>query len=345
MLVGHSFGGLTVMNVLANHTRLFNAYIAIDPSMWYDQERFLEATKKKLKAQKYDGIKLYMGIANTMPDGMTLEKMKKDTTTDTRHIRSIFALDQFIKTNSQNGLKYAGKYYADDDHGSVPLVSEYEGLRFIFEYYRMKFTLNDFTDTTDALAIKYKKHYETVSKEFGYKVLPPELLINSFGYQALAGKYYTKAAALFEMNITNYPGSGNVYDSYGDYFAARKDTANAMKWYEKALAVKENEETKQKLNALQGLAIFKITELELQKYIGEYVFDGVSVTATFSVKDGALWASVPGQGDFELVPVLQNSFRIKNLEGYKVQFEMNGDKPTGLTSTQPNGTFKATLKQ
>src|SRR5437773_8432229 len=90
VLIGHSFGGLTVMNVFTNHPNLFNAYIAIDPSMWYDRQRFLAATEKKLAEKKYDGVRLYVGIANTMPDGMTLAKMKKDTSSDTRHIRSIF---------------------------------------------------------------------------------------------------------------------------------------------------------------------------------------------------------------------------------------------------------------
>ena len=46
-----------------------------------------------------------------MPEGMTLAKMQKDTTADTRHIRSIFAMDKFIKANQQNGLKFASKYY------------------------------------------------------------------------------------------------------------------------------------------------------------------------------------------------------------------------------------------
>src|SRR3954470_4512006 len=73
LLVGHSFGGLTVMDVLTNHTKLFNAYIAIDPSMWYDKERFLTACKKKLAEKKYDGIRLYVGIANTMREGMTID--------------------------------------------------------------------------------------------------------------------------------------------------------------------------------------------------------------------------------------------------------------------------------
>jgi predicted alpha/beta superfamily hydrolase len=132
MLIGHSFGGLTVMNVLTNHTKLFNAYIAIDPSMWYDKERFLASTEKKLTDKKYDGARLYLGIANTMPPGMNIEKMLKDTSTDTRHIRSIFALDKFIKANTQNGLTFSSKYYGDDDHGSVPLVTEYDGFEIYF---------------------------------------------------------------------------------------------------------------------------------------------------------------------------------------------------------------------
>jgi hypothetical protein len=138
-----------------------------------------------------------------MPEGMTVDKMLKDTTSDTRHIRSIFALDKFIKANPQNGLKFSSKYYADDDHGSVPLVSEYDGLRFIFSFYRLKLTREDFTDSSAAIVAKYKKHYEAVSEGFGFKVSPPELSINSLGYQALGNKQYSKAAAFFEMNITN----------------------------------------------------------------------------------------------------------------------------------------------
>ena len=167
MLIGHSFGGLTVMNVITNHTKLFNAYIAIDPSMWYDKERFLKATEQKLAQKKYDGIKLYLGIANTMPEGMTIDKMLKDTTAGTRHIRSIFAMDKFIKANKQNSLQFDSKYYADDDHGSIPMITEYDALRFIFNYYKLKFAPEDFTDSSLAFVTKYKTHYETVSKELG----------------------------------------------------------------------------------------------------------------------------------------------------------------------------------
>jgi len=345
VLVGHSFGGLTVMNIVTNHRKLFNAYIAIDPSMWYDKERFLKATEQKLAGQKYEGTSLYVGIANTMAEGMTLEKLKKDTTTNTRHIRSIFAMDKFIKSNPKNGLKYASKYYGDDDHGSVPLISEYDGLRFIFSWYRLKTSPTDFMSPGTELVQKMKKHYQDVSKEMGYKVSPPEMSINGLGYFALSQKHYDKALALFEMNIENYPQSGNVYDSYADALLAKKDTAGAIANFEKAWAITKSDDTKQKMDQLQGKSTFTITAKELAKYVGVFEFEGVDIAATTSMRGDALWVAAPGQGEYELVPLSLNTFTVKGVAGYTLKFEMDGDKPLGLTAIQPNGTFKAHVKK
>lgn len=54
MLIGHSLGGLTVMNTLINHTDLFNAYIAIDPSMWWDNQKLLKQAKTVLAERKFE---------------------------------------------------------------------------------------------------------------------------------------------------------------------------------------------------------------------------------------------------------------------------------------------------
>ncbi len=252
MIIGHSLGGLLAMEILVDHPKLFNAYICIDPSMWYDKGRYLKTVKKKLSETKYSHTRLYLGIANTMPDGMSFEKMKKDTSRDTRHMRDIFELDNHLKSVKNNGLKYASKYYANDSHTTVPLISQYDGLRFIFDFYDIALKPKDFEDTTDFLARKYQKRYEIISREFGYKVSPPEKIIYFFGYDALSKKQYTKAASLFNMNIANYPGSHFAYASIGDLYAARKDTANAISNYEKALSIMENAAVRQKLTALQA---------------------------------------------------------------------------------------------
>ena len=250
VLTGHSFGGLTVMNVAVNHTKLFNSYISIDPSMWWDKMNFLNATKKSLKEKKFSGATLYLGIANTMNEGMNITKVRSDTSSDTRHIRSILDLDQYIKAQKQNGLKYESKYYDDDDHGSVTLIAEYDALRFIFNKYRFKLSPKDFADPKVDLVSKFEKHYQEVSKLLGYKLSPPENMINGLGYNFLQQKQYDKAGRLFKMNVDNYSESFNVYDSYGDYFLAIGDKSKAIEYFKKTLAIKENPESRKKLDKL-----------------------------------------------------------------------------------------------
>lgn len=250
MLIGHSFGGLTVMNIVMNNTKLFNSYISIDPSMWWDKMNLLKSSKKVLAEKKFAGTSLYVGIANTMNEGMDITKVQKDTSSTTRHIRSILELDKIIKSELKNGLRYESKYYSNDDHGSVPLIAEYDAFRFIFNKYRLKLSSKDFFDSTINVAKKIEQHYTEVSKLFGYKVFPPEGLINEYGYAFLQQKKYDKAGRFFKMNVDNYPESFNVYDSYGDYFLAIDNKTKAIENFKKALSIKENPESRQKLNKL-----------------------------------------------------------------------------------------------
>ncbi|MEO6686351.1 MAG: alpha/beta hydrolase-fold protein, partial [Dyadobacter sp.] len=252
MLIGHSFGGLLVMNTLIHHPGLFNSYVAIDPSMWWDKQQFLSQTKAALEQQSFQGRSLFLGIANTMDPGMDTLKVQKDTASPSRHIRSILALNKYLIHNNQNLLKFKSKYYIDDDHGSVPLIAEYDALHFIFSYYPLKLSFNDYTNMDKSVVGKIEKHYEDISKQFGYKVVVPESMINNLGYQALGTKNYELAEYLLHMNTLNYPNSYNVYDSYGDYFNTKIDKVKAIENYKKALSIKEVADTRKKLEKLEG---------------------------------------------------------------------------------------------
>jgi tetratricopeptide (TPR) repeat protein len=219
--------------------------------MWWDKKSLLKDTKKVLAEKKFQGTSLFLGVANTMDDGMTINKVLKDTSNNTRHIRSILELRSSFENNKQNGLKYQGKYYSDDTHSSVPLITEYDALHFLFNFYPLKLSSKEYTDTTSALVDKYEKHFYNVSKQMGYKVKPSESLINGMGYQALASKQFKKAERCFKYNVDNYPESFNVFDSMGDYYDAVNDKLNAIKYFEKALTIKENAETKKKLEKLK----------------------------------------------------------------------------------------------
>lgn len=178
MLIGHSLGGLMVMQTFTHHNGLFNAYISIDPSMWWDNRKLLNETKTFLKNTKLEGKSLYLGIANTMEEGMDIKKVVKDKSKETDHIRAILELQTALESNKQNGLKYRGKYYAEDTHGSAPLITTYDALRFFFDFYPMKFSFKDFMDSTSVLPGKYQTHYANLTQKMGYQIKPDEWEIN-----------------------------------------------------------------------------------------------------------------------------------------------------------------------
>lgn len=236
--VGHSFGGLAVIDALVDRPNLFNNYVAIDPSLWWDDQELLKRAQNVLSANKFDGRSLYVGIANTMDDGMDYNEVEKDTSETTEHIRSIL---EFVKTTEAikgNGLNFKWKYYDDDNHGSVPLITEYDAIRFLFPWYELK-GLNQFFDPTSTASVDdllnlINSHYKNVSIKFGYKVLPPESFINQLGY-AFNGNPNTqnKANALFSLNVQNYPNSSNAYDSMGDCYLAQQDSIKALEFLPK----------------------------------------------------------------------------------------------------------------
>ncbi|MHA4812116.1 serine hydrolase [Flavitalea flava] len=90
----------------------------------------------------------------------------------------------------------------------------------------------------------------------------------------------------------------------------------------------------------------EISKDELQKYAGEYDLGGSMLLKVYIKQDKVLFLSVPGQPDYELVPVDVNKFSIKTLTGFTIQFNTNEKgEVTELLSIQPNGTFKAVKKK
>ena len=249
-LIGHSLGGLTVINTLLNHKELFNSYISIDPSMWWDTRKLLTKATGLLAQQDYKNKTLFLGIANTMKPGMDTVLVKKDTTFETDHIRSILLLNTILQKNKQNGLAYDYKYYSGDTHGSVPLIATYDALHAIFGFYNFTLGMDDYMNFSKKTISKMEDHFKEVSKHFGFAFPIPEAMTNQLGYLAISQNKMDEAAYLFNMNVTNYPTSFNVYDSQGDFYAAKGEKAKAIENYEKALGVKEWPETRSKLNQL-----------------------------------------------------------------------------------------------
>jgi predicted alpha/beta superfamily hydrolase len=256
VLMGHSLAGLETTNVLINHTSLFNAYIIVDPSLWYDNRKLLSQAQLALQKNRFDSVRLYLGIANTMPSDMDTVSVRKDTCGESFHMRSILLFRDVLEKTRSNGLHFACHYYGNDGHMSAPLITVYDGLRFIFDYYAMPdgimAKLYDPGVDIDPVPI-FQLHFQQVSAQIGYQVLPPENLVNLFANSLLEYRLYKKVFLLLNLNIQNYPHSSGAYDAMGDYYRSQTKYTEAIRFYQKALQVKGSASVRTKLAEIYTL--------------------------------------------------------------------------------------------
>lgn len=248
--IGHSVGGLTVINTLLHKPDLFNSYVSLDGALWWNKAKVVEDAKSILATQNYEGKTLYMAMANRLEKGVDTVSVMKDKSESTALIRANLKFIEELKKSNRNQLRYKYKFYEDDNHPSVRLIGEYDALRYIFNFYRLKIYDSEMDDPNFKLDSIVVAHYENVSKQMGYIVKPNENLVNNFGYQMMANKQFKKAESLFRLNIINNPKSGNCYDSIGDLYLATGNKAKAIESFKKALTLKEIPETKEKLETL-----------------------------------------------------------------------------------------------
>ena len=238
-LIGHSFGGLFTVNMLMNHSEWFDNYLAFDPSLWWDEELMLHQLKG-LKEGTLEGKSLFLSIANNTADmsDISLEEIRKDTSLFTESMRANLKFIEELE--ARNRVDFEWKYYGDENHQSVPLVSMVDGLDYLFGWFAFKGSDLDLIRNPESDPIEtieaIVKHYEVLSEQFGYTMLPEEEMINGAGYMFLE-EAPEKAYQFFKLNMENYPDSPNVYDSMADYYIAKGNYERALYYLEKALEI------------------------------------------------------------------------------------------------------------
>ena len=83
----------------------------------------------------------------------------------------------------------------------------------------------------------------------------------------------------------------------------------------------------------------------LKKYTGEFVIANMTIKV-FIKNEKTLYLFVPGQPEYELMPVEEHQFVFKAIEGFKVTFNVDeNNEINSLLMIQPQGNFTATRKE
>ena len=237
ILVGHSFGGLLAMHALLEQPDMFQSYIAIDPSLWWDDQVLTGRARNVFQGDHGRRAKVYISLANT-PDLGFGDPALMGVAGRT----FAYLLDEAATPSFRTTLQY----FEQEDHPSVPLISLYHGLLSVFDGFKLP--IDAIVEDPSTII----SHYRNVSNMMGTPVLPPESLVNELGYFLLYPfEDPDKAVEMFRVNVANYPESANVYDSLAEALYVKGDRTNAIENYERSLALDpRNEHAKRQLEVL-----------------------------------------------------------------------------------------------
>ncbi|MCD6064987.1 MAG: alpha/beta hydrolase [Flavipsychrobacter sp.] len=111
-LIGQSLGGLLATEVLYKKPALFNNYIIVSPSLWWDAESLLKQKPEFAKAAQNTNIYLVVG-----KEGEVMERDAKK-------------LSEIIKENK--GFKTTFHYMADEDHATILHHAVYDAFKDLY---------------------------------------------------------------------------------------------------------------------------------------------------------------------------------------------------------------------
>ena len=240
-IVGHSFGGLSALSALIDKPELFQAYIAIDPSLWWDNRYLVrQAISWSERARSIDARVFISAAGLDVSHGPFDRRPIWD--------KSIRDFAEILATNATTRFSSQYKLYESEDHGSIALLTVYDGLLYIFREYRLNYA--DLYQGPTHVQV----HFDRVSKALGFQVLPPGPMIDNYAFFILKQlDEEEKALDLLKLNAQNYPRSVFANERLGDACVLVGDTTCAKQYYKRALNLDPgNEQLITKSSTLSG---------------------------------------------------------------------------------------------
>jgi predicted alpha/beta superfamily hydrolase len=223
ILVGHSAGGLFAIYALASSPTLFNAYIAIDPMLSWNND----ATVTKLGTVFKDTQKLSSDLYITATDegGSALS--------------ADYKLCGILNQRTPREFRWTFKQMPGETHTSIPHQSIYSGLDYIFDGWHLTNPLKLYDE--GGLAAVHR-HFAEGGKRYGYDRKTPAFTVSLVVAALIAQGRLEEAAAVLQHDPKTYPAPWNQLDALARAYAQRGDNKQAIHYYEISLTVNPNNE-------------------------------------------------------------------------------------------------------
>lgn len=219
LFTGHSFGGLFALNAFFTRPEMFDAVLAVSPSLSWDEDLPVRQAEAFFDGRDELNETLFVAMANEEEGDPAPTRLDR--------------LEQALTAADAEDFDWEVMRMPDETHGTVVLRAHYWGLRHVFEPWRLP--RDPETGLFGGDIADLKKHYDGLSKRYGYTIPPPEGTINVVAYGILGRGEVDDAIAAFRYNVELYPDSANVYDSLGDGLVVADLLEEALASYSKAV--------------------------------------------------------------------------------------------------------------
>ena len=116
-IIGHSAGGLFAIYALENRPELFNSFICIDPSLWYDDQTYVKKMSYFLKNNRNIKKSIFISLSNEKKMG-------------------IFPFIDVLEKNAPEGLLWDYVHYKNESHNSLGFKSICAGFEMIYKNWK-----------------------------------------------------------------------------------------------------------------------------------------------------------------------------------------------------------------
>jgi CubicO group peptidase (beta-lactamase class C family) len=193
--------------------------------------------EKVVGRYKYDSdqvVAIYLKNGDLVYESFGLEPMKMFKLTDSTYIRRERTAHVQIKRNPEDGVPHLiFLTNGEPSKFNRPLMKE--GEKVPSEW----FAEGDYE--------RAKKEYQAFIAANPADEFINEGRLNSRGYNFMNDGKLAQAKAMFAINMALYPSSPNVYDSYAEACMKNGDKEEAIKYYQKTLSMKPDNEKARKM--------------------------------------------------------------------------------------------------
>ncbi|MEM1321949.1 MAG: alpha/beta hydrolase-fold protein [Bacteroidota bacterium] len=216
-IVGHSWGGAFVTSTLFSaQADMFDAYIAIGPSIGFRKNWIMQQADSILQTQPQLGKFLYCSNGTV---GRREKQFRKQ----------VEILDSIITTHANPTLAWATELIEGTDHWSCVIPSFNDGLcKMSRNYFTDQTVLEGFADNPQqGLREQIKTFYQQQEQHFGFTFEPSVRYIRFVGDDFRDTENYSAAVDIYQWGLEKAPDNIRLHINLADTYDKMEDQALA----------------------------------------------------------------------------------------------------------------------